>query len=71
MTRLSHTVVHLKLFESTHWGESILRYPLKMNMGTHTDEKLDNVTRVPLISNVRRTFKIQLRIHIVHKLIKY
>ena len=33
----------------------------------HIDEKLDNVTIVPLISDVRRSFEIQLRIHITEK----
>ena len=33
-------------------------------MEMDTDEKLDNVTSVPLISDVRRTFEIQLRIYI-------
>ena len=34
-----------------------------------TDEKLDYVTSVPLISDVKRNFEIQLRIHIVEKTI--
>ena len=37
----------------------------------HTNEKLDNVTSVPLISDVWRTFEIQLRLHIAETSIKY
>ena len=40
-------------------------------MGTSTDDKFDNVTSVPFISNVWMTFEIQLRIHIAEKSIKY
>ena len=40
-----------------------------MQMGIHIDVKLYNPTRVPLIFDVKSTFEIQLRIHIVEKTI--
>ena len=38
-------------------------------MEMDTDEKLDNVTSVPLISNVKKTIEIHLRKHVVENLL--
>ena len=41
-----------------------------MHIEIHIDEKLDKVTIVLLISDVWRSFEIQLKIHITEKSIK-
>ena len=46
------------------------RYTLKMHMGIHTDVELYNATSMPLISDVNKTFEIELRMHTLKILIK-
>ena len=63
VTRLSHTVMHLKCIWKHTPTRRLTEVYTKLHMEIDTDEKLDNVTSVPLISDVRRTFEIQFRIY--------
>ena len=45
------------------------KYTLKMHMGIHTDVELYNATSMPLISDVNKTFEIELRMHTLKILI--
>ena len=60
----------LKTILKTQWRGALLKYTLKMHIEMHIDEKLDKVIIVLLISDVWRSFEIQLRIHITEKSIK-